>query len=53
MKNHEVAEILSKIAKALALKDENFFKIRAYSRAARAIKDLPEDIEEISRKERN
>ncbi|MCK4321196.1 DNA polymerase/3'-5' exonuclease PolX [candidate division WOR-3 bacterium] len=51
MKNHEVAEILSKIAKALALKDENFFKIRAYSRAARAIKDLPEDIEEISRKE--
>lgn len=51
MKNHEVAEILSKIAKALALKDENFFKIRAYSRAARAIKDLPEDIEEISKKE--
>jgi DNA polymerase (family 10) len=47
MKNHEVAEILSKIAKALALKDENFFKIRAYERAARAIKDLPEDIEEI------
>lgn len=51
MKNHEVAEILSKIAKALALKDENFFKIRAYSRAARVIKDLPEDIEEISKKE--
>jgi DNA polymerase (family 10) len=47
MKNHEVAEILSKIAKALALKDENFFKIRAYERAARAIKDLPEDIEKI------
>lgn len=47
MKNHEVAEILSKIAKALALKDENFFKIRAYERAARAIKDLPEDIEGI------
>ena len=47
MKNHEVAEILSKIAKALALKDENFFKIRAYERAARTIKDLPEDIEEI------
>lgn len=51
MKNHEVAEILSKIAKALALKDENSFKIRAYSRAARTIKDLPEDIEEISKKE--
>jgi len=49
MKNYEVAEIFSKIAKTLALKNENFFKIRAYERAARAIKDLSEDIEEINK----
>lgn len=47
MKNREIAEILSEIAKALALSNDNFFKIRAYERAARAIKDLPEDIEKI------
>ncbi len=49
MKNYEVAEILSKIAKTLALKNENFFKIRAYERAARAIKDLSEDIAVINK----
>lgn len=51
MKNQEIAELFSKIADALSLQDKNKFKIRAYRRAARAIKDLPEDIEKIYKEE--
>ncbi|MEO0292744.1 MAG: DNA polymerase/3'-5' exonuclease PolX [candidate division WOR-3 bacterium] len=47
MKNREIADLLFKIADALDLSNGDFFKIRAYRRAARAIKDLPEDIEKI------
>jgi len=47
MKNLEVSDSLFKIADGLDLLGENFFKIRAYRRAARAIKDLSEDIEKI------
>jgi DNA polymerase (family 10) len=48
MKNREVADLLFKIADSLDLSGGNFFKIRAYRRAARAIKDLSEDIEKVS-----
>lgn len=47
MRNHEVADLLFKIADGLDLLGEEFFKIRAYRRAARAIKDLSENIEKI------
>jgi len=47
MKNHEVSDLLFKIADGLDLLGENFFKIRAYRRTARAIDDLSEDIEKI------
>jgi DNA polymerase (family 10) len=46
-KNYEVAEILYKIADYLDL-DEEEYKVRAYRRAARAIENLPEDIEDIA-----
>jgi DNA polymerase (family X) len=47
MRNHEVADLLFKIADGLDLSGGPFFKIRAYRRAARAIKDLSEDIKKI------
>lgn len=47
MRNHEVADLLFKIADGLDLSGGAFFKIRAYRRAARAIKDLSESIEKI------
>ncbi len=47
MRNHEVADLLFKIADGLDLLGGPFFKIRAYRRAARAIKDLSENIEKI------
>ncbi|MEJ2568702.1 MAG: DNA polymerase III, partial [candidate division WOR-3 bacterium] len=37
--------MLLKIADGLDLSGENFFKIRAYRKAANVIKDLSEDIE--------
>ncbi|MDI6776529.1 MAG: DNA polymerase/3'-5' exonuclease PolX [Syntrophales bacterium] len=50
MKNREVAELLYNIGELLELKGENPFKIRAYSKAARAVENLSADIEEIRAK---
>ena len=47
MKNHEVAELLRNIAQLLEIKNELVFKIRAYEKAALAIDNLDEDIEEV------
>ncbi|MCR4432059.1 MAG: DNA polymerase/3'-5' exonuclease PolX [Tepidanaerobacteraceae bacterium] len=47
MKNFEVAFIFSDIANILEIKGENFFKVRAYRRAAHAISNLPEDLQDI------
>ncbi len=47
MRNREVADLLLKIADGLDLSGGNFFKIRAYRKAANSIKDLSEDIEKI------
>ena len=47
MKNHEVAELLRNIAQLLEIKGELVFKIRAYEKAALAIDNLDEDIEEV------
>ncbi len=49
MKNFELAKIFSKIADALEIKGENQFKVLAYRKVARILKDFPEDIEEIYR----
>jgi len=50
VKNGEVAELLYNIGELLELKGENPFKIRAYSKAARAVENLNADIGEISAK---
>lgn len=47
MKNFEVAELLRRIAELLEIKGELVFKIRAYEKAALAIENLEEDIEEL------
>lgn len=51
MKNHEVAELLNKIADLLEIKNELIFKIRAYRKAAFVIENLSEDIQRIYSKE--
>lgn len=47
MKNEAVIEILEKFADLLEFQGENPFKVNAYRRAARAVHDLPEDIEKV------
>ena len=51
-KNREIAAILYQMAELLELHDQNRFKIIAYSRAARAIESLKEDIEKVCRERR-
>ncbi|MCX5687952.1 MAG: DNA polymerase/3'-5' exonuclease PolX [Candidatus Omnitrophica bacterium] len=45
MKNKLIAEIFKDIAEILEIKGENFFKIRAYEKAAQSIESLSDDIE--------
>ncbi len=50
MKNKEVADIFEKMALILEFRGENVFKVRAYQRAARVVRDLTEDIEALHRR---
>ncbi|MEI6104955.1 MAG: DNA polymerase/3'-5' exonuclease PolX [Methanothrix sp.] len=52
MKNREVAGLLYEMAELLELHAENRFKIIAFSKAARAIESLPEDISKVCREKR-
>lgn len=45
MKNSQIAELFEKIADALEVKGESIFRINAYRRAGRALRDLAIDIE--------
>jgi DNA polymerase (family 10) len=47
MTNQEIARFFDKVAFFLSLKDENEFKIGAYTRAARSIRDYPVSIEDM------
>ena len=47
MKNIEIAEIFSKMADILELKDDNIFKINAYRKASRTLKDMQEDVDDF------
>ncbi len=47
MNNAEIAQILSEIAALLEIKGENPFKVRAYERAAEAVGDLSQGVEQI------
>lgn len=44
MKNQEIAEIFDRVADILEFKGELVFKIASYRRAARTLRDTPEDI---------
>ena len=50
MKNAEIAQVFNKIADCLEFKGELSFRITSYRRAARAMMDLSEDVEEIDRR---
>lgn len=50
MRNKEIAAILYEMGELLELKGENRFKVIAYSKAARAIESLKEDIEDVWRR---
>ena len=51
MKNAEIAQIFNKIADCLEFKGELSFRVTSYRRAARAMMDLTEDVEEILKRE--
>jgi len=47
MENDQIAEIFERLADILEFKGENPFKINAYRKASRILKDLPSDIREL------
>jgi DNA polymerase (family 10) len=47
MNNTEIARVLSEIAVLLQIKGENPFKVRAYERAAEAVGDLSQTVEQV------
>jgi DNA polymerase (family 10) len=47
MTNQEIARAFDKLAFFLSLRDENEFKISAYTRAARSIREYPVSIEDM------
>jgi DNA polymerase (family X) len=47
MTNQEIAKVFDKVAFFLSLKDENEFKIGAYFKAAKSIRDYPVSIEDM------
>ena len=47
MTNQEIANVFDKVAFFLSLKDENEFKVSAYAKAAKSIRDLPVAVEEM------
>lgn len=52
MRNSDVASLLYDISELLEIKGENPFKIRAYTKAARAIEGMVEDIEKVAAEKR-
>ena len=48
MKNKELADLFERMADLLEFKGENPFKISAYRKASRIIRDLTQDIEDIT-----
>jgi DNA polymerase (family 10) len=52
MKNAEIAAIFEDIAERLKAKKDNIFKIRAYQKVAREIKELSVEVEQLAREDR-
>lgn len=51
MDNHEVAKVLDETADMLEVTGENFFRVRAYRNAARAIRDLTGQVADLTREQ--
>jgi len=51
MQNDEIAKVLDEIADMLEIGGENFFRVRAYRSAARAIRDTPAQLTDLPRDE--
>ena len=47
MRNHEVAEILDKMAQLSEAAGEDRFKVVAYHRASTSVRNLEEDVEDV------
>ena len=52
MNNSEIARVFQDIADLLERKKENWFKIRAYRKAADSIEQLSADVEQLVREDR-
>ncbi len=52
MTNTDIAQVFTDIAELLKLKKDNIFKIRAYERVAKAIEQLPAEVEQMVREGR-
>ncbi len=52
MNNTEIAAVFSDIADLLRIKKDNIFKIRAYEKVAKAIEQLPVEVEQMVREGR-
>jgi len=52
MNNQQIAAIFEDIAEMLKLKKDNIFKIRAYQKVAREIKELAVEVEQLVREDR-
>ncbi len=52
MKNKLIAEIFREIARMLEIKGENFFRVRAYEKAAENVESLPDDIEAFAKEDK-
>ena len=48
MQNNEIARVFYDIAEMLTRKKDNIFKIRAYQKVARSIKELPVPVEQLA-----
>ncbi len=52
MNNQQIAAIVEDIAEMLKLKEDNIFKIRAYQKVAREIKELEVEVAQLAREDR-
>jgi len=49
MRNEEIARIFDDVADMLEIGGENFFRVRAYRNAARAVRDFPAPVADLAR----
>jgi DNA polymerase (family 10) len=52
MNNQQIAAVFEDIAERLKLKKDNIFKIRAYQKAAREIKELAVEVEQLVKEDK-